>query len=110
MENNNIPILQQDNSPVHTAKRIKSFLDDKNIQVMKWPALSPDLNPIENIWGFIKKKLSQNLNTRTTINDIRSEVHRIWVNLPQRYILSVVASMRSRMKQVINSSGEPIKY
>ncbi len=47
-------ILQQDLAPAHTAK---SWLNDHGVGVLDWPANSPDLNPIENIWGFVKRKM-----------------------------------------------------
>ncbi len=42
-------IFQQDLAPAHTAKSIKSWLNDYGFGVLDWPANSPDLNPIENL-------------------------------------------------------------
>ena len=50
-------IFQQDNAPCHKAKHTMKFFSENQIKVLEWPAQSPDLNPIENIWGYIKRKL-----------------------------------------------------
>ncbi len=50
-------IFLQDLAPVHTAKSTKSWLNDHGVGVLDWPANSPDLNSIENLWGIVKKKI-----------------------------------------------------
>ncbi len=50
-------LFQQDLAPAHTAKSTKSWLKDHGVGVIDWPANSPDLNHIENLWGIVKRKM-----------------------------------------------------
>ena len=43
-------VFMQDNTPCQTAKSVKTFLSEEDFTVMEWPALSPEMNPIENVW------------------------------------------------------------
>ena len=61
LENNLLPhvntllpnggVYQQDNAPIHTAATTMEWLNDNGIRTMPWPALSPDMNPIEQVWS-----------------------------------------------------------
>ncbi len=50
-------IFQQDLAPAHSAKATSTWFKDHDIPVLNWPANSPDLNPIENLWGIVKRKM-----------------------------------------------------
>lgn len=47
-------IFMQDNSPVHTTGNVMAWFSRQNFELLDWPPLSPDLNPIENVWSYME--------------------------------------------------------
>uniref|UniRef100_A0A8C1MX09 Tc1-like transposase DDE domain-containing protein n=1 Tax=Cyprinus carpio TaxID=7962 RepID=A0A8C1MX09_CYPCA len=49
-------VFQQDNAAIHNARLTKDFFQENNVALLDHPACSPDLNPIENIWGWMARE------------------------------------------------------
>ncbi len=72
-------IFQQDLAPAHTAKGTKSWFKDHGVTVLDWPANSPDLNPVDNLWGIVKRKMRD---TRpNNADDLKTAIKETWASL-----------------------------
>ncbi len=72
-------IFQQDLAPAHTAKGTKSWFNNHGVTVLDWPANSPDLNPIENLWGIVKRKMRD---TRpNNADDLKAAIKATWASI-----------------------------
>lgn len=100
--------FQQDNDPKHSSKVLKQVFNDEQIPVLKWPSQSPDLNPIENLWEIVDRKLR----TRTYSNkdDLLAGLQEQWVNLDMNIIDKLIESMPRRCQAVIDNNGYFTKY
>jgi transposase len=101
-------IFQQDNAPCHTGKVAKKYFEDSGIELLKWPANSPDLNPIENLWGIMKVKVAQR--NPSSEEELKLFVLEEWKQISQETLRNLVGSMTNRMTQTIKAKGEKIKY
>ncbi len=71
-------IFQQDLAPAHTAKGTKSWFNDHGVTVLDWPANSPDLNPIENLWGIVKRKMRDTRPNNS--DDLKAAIKATWAS------------------------------
>jgi transposase len=101
-------IFQQDNDPKHTSKSCKRYLINKKVNVLDWPAQSPDLNPIENLWSIIDHSLKDR--KPNTVEELMQILQEGWDNIAEVTLHNLVESMQRRCNEVIRNNGYPIRY
>lgn len=101
-------ILQQYNDPKHTAKKTKKFFENSNIKLLEWPAQSPDLNPIENLWSVLDSKVP--LEKRKNKDDCFKNLQLAFENIDKNYIENLINSIPRRLEAIIKAKGGHTKY
>ena len=106
--------LLQDGCPVQNSKKARQALDTVGAIKFSIPPRSPDFNPIENIFNFVKSELrtqafEKNINYET-FEQFSVRVKHTLENTPTEYIDKTIESMPKRMLMVIMSKEQRIKY
>ena len=96
----------QDGAPAHKSYLTKLFLKKRCNFLKSWPPNSPDLNPIEHLWGAMKRILKNH--KILSKSDFIQTIQKIWEEFPQSKIDSLVQSFTKRLKRVISNDGNSI--
>lgn len=87
-----------------------NWFQAQNVDVKSWPARSPDLNPMENVWGIIVRRVYENNRQFETIGELKSAILRVWRELTSNILENLVNSMENRVYTVIRKNGNQINY
>lgn len=102
--------FMQDGASIHTAKVTKAFLAEQDITIFDHPSLSPDLNPIENLWGDLSRAVYSEGRQYDNVRDLTSAVMKAWDEIPLERLKTLSLSMKSRCVEVILNRGAMTHY
>ena len=100
-------VFQQDGAPCHTQILSKDLIKKKGVKLMEdWPPRSPDLNPIENLWAIVQKRVSERC--PQTIGELREAVDDIMRDISKNgldIVNNLTKSFPKRCAKVFKQNG-----
>jgi len=114
-------IFAQDNASTHTARIVQDWIQpwaaENGVELVNWPAYSPDLNPIENLWKLLKQEICERYpelgdmpKSQAAMDRLVRAAVEVWEDFKEELFLSLVDSMVRRCEAVIDSNGWYTKY
>ncbi|GFX63509.1 transposable element Tcb1 transposase [Trichonephila clavipes] len=76
------PTFKQDNARPYVAGIVQTFLDTENVRLLPWPARSPDLSSIKNIWCIVAERLDRHHTPVTTVDELWYRLEAAWSLVP----------------------------
>ena len=107
--------LQQDGNSIHESKESIAWIEDNGLHPLgkgRWPAYSPDLSPIENIWALMERMVSDmilpgtdHLSGAQRKAELQKNVWKAWNSISQETINGYVASAKGRFEECLGLMG-----
>ena len=98
-------VFMQDNAAAHTAKSVKIYLEQQGIETMKWPAQSPDLNPIETGWAIMKQRLYSQETVPKNADELCARVYALWNEVSVSTLSGLSLKHFNKLYEVIHNKG-----
>ena len=103
-------VFQQDNARPHVANVTRNFLQANDINVLPWPACSPDCNPIEHVWDYMGRRLRQRNPQPNNVHEMTVALQDEWARIPRYLLRNWCGSMKRTLAAVIASRGGHTRY
>ena len=102
--------LFHDNDPKHASGLIEKVFERNNINWWPTPPESPDLNPIENVWGSLKQYLRNNYKPKN-LQELKDGIEQFWVTLTPEVCKCYIDHIPKKViPKIVDVQGEPSGY
>ena len=107
-----IIFLFQDNASIHTSLAVRAWFAEhaEEVYLIPWPALSPDLNPVETVWAWMVDYMKKVFPHPRTREELEVQVHEAFAAVPAEYCQTLVEAMTRRIAAVIANNGGHTRY
>jgi len=102
--------FQQDNASIHKSAQTTEWLRNTVANVLEWPAKSPDMNPIENLWGILARMVYSEQDAYDSVEALKTAIKLAWNRIPQSTLAKLSDSMKTRVATMYRAHGKAIKY
>ena len=96
-------VYMDDNARPPRSREVTAYLQSEGVTSVPWPAMSPDLNPIEHIWDMLGHHIQAREPAVQNIRQLEAALHREWQQLSQQDIQRLTVGMRRRVEAVIQA-------
>ena len=104
------PLFMDDNARPHRARDVTQFIQNNAIENIPWPAMSPDLNPLEHVWDILGRRIQRRDPAPQNLHELEAALHEEWRQLPMEQFRRLVRGMRRRLEAVIQAFGGSTRY
>ncbi|KAK2143471.1 hypothetical protein LSH36_839g05117 [Paralvinella palmiformis] len=107
---NVLELGKNDNVRPHRARTLVNFMEIEGFEHMELPAVSTDMNPIENMWSEVTHTMDVSANQPTNLEELRQAVIDSWQALPPQTLATMSDSMPRRVQALYDTRGGHAKY
>jgi transposase len=103
-------LFMQDNASIHASHSTRDWIGLHGIPLVDWPSRSPDLNPIENVWGIMARRVYMNGKQYASVHELKVAIERCWNSLTAQELSRLTGSMSDRIFHCISCQGKHVNY
>ena len=104
-------IFMRDNCSIHKANSTMEYLNSlEEVEIMDFPARSPDINPIENLWGILARQVYSGGKQYLTLHDLEKSIYKCWESIEIDILRDLILSMPERIGLIFLNQGNSINY